>query len=301
MMIPLHKLPLPAAAAVLLAACDSGPADPAASAESAPPARHIPLEGEPNFRDLGGYVTADGRSVRRGTVYRSGKLSKLSDADVARLEELGVRTVVNFLAPNEIEHDGADRVPEGVEQISIPIDPRTGLGDILGDLIHARKTGDFARIPAEVNPDIHRVLVGEAREQYAGLLRLIADPDKRPIVFHCSHGVHRTGTGAAILLSALGVPWDEVRKDYLLSNECRREEVDRRIGELRDLEAENKGLAPGEVDTTNIEAFYVLEGGYIDASLETIREDYGSVDGYLDDGLGLSEDEIESLRSSLLE
>ena len=64
--------------------------------------RHVPLEGQPNFRDLGGYRTADGRTVRWGEVYRSGELSGLSDADEARLEALGVRSVVNFLTPEEI-------------------------------------------------------------------------------------------------------------------------------------------------------------------------------------------------------
>ena len=72
------------------------------------------------------------------------------------------------------------------------------------------KSGDFSAIPAELNPEIHRILIHDGKTQYAALLRLIADPANRPLVFHCSHGVHHTGTGAAILLSALGVSWDSV-------------------------------------------------------------------------------------------
>lgn len=298
----IHYMVVAGALGLGLAACDSS-LEPSGGTDGVEVSsgRHIPLEGEPNFRDLGGFETADGKRVRSGTVYRSGKLSTLSNADVGKLEELGIKTVVNFLSPNEIAHDGADRVPEGVEEISIPIDPKTGLEGILEDLIDARKTGDFSKIPVDVNPEIHRVLVGEAREQYAELFRIISDPEKRPIVFHCSHGVHRTGTAAAVLLSALGVPWDEVRDDYLLSNECRKEQNEKRIDQLCGLAGKNAGIPPEEVDTRNIEAFYILDGSYIDASKETIGEDYGSMDNYLTEGLGLSGEEIEALRSSLLE
>lgn len=287
-----------------LLACDSsvetsGSADTRDAASSI--ARHIPLEGEPNFREFGGFETADGKKVRTGKVYRSGKLSKLTDADVQELEQLGIKTVVNFLSPNEIAHDGADRLPDGVKHISIPIDPRTGLEGILEELIHARKTGDFSKIPPDVNPEIHRVLVGEAREQYAQLIRTVLDEDNLPLVFHCSHGVHRTGTAAAIMLSALGVPWDAVREDYLLSNECRKEQNDKRIGQLRDLAAEHSGVAPQEVDTANIRAFYVLDGSYIDASKETVKKDYGSFDQYLLEGLELTQEEVAALRELMLE
>lgn len=287
------------ASCFLASSCERSSEDGVATGEEL--TRHVELEGEPNFRDLGGYQTVDGKSVRSGVVFRSGKLSKLSDEDVAKVGELGIQSVVNFLAPNEIKHDGADRLPDGVEQISLPIDPKTGLEGMLDDLIHARTTGDFSKIPVSVNPEIHRVLARDARDVYAKLLRTIAEEKQRPIVFHCSHGVHRTGTAAAILLSALGVPWETVREDYLLSNEYRREEIEKRVAQLRDLAAEAEGIPAEQVDTRNIEAFYVLEGDYIDASLEAILEDYGSIDNYIREGLGLSEDEIQALRSALLE
>jgi protein-tyrosine phosphatase len=113
--------------------------------------------------------------------------------------------------------------------------------------------------------------------------------------------VHRTGTAAAILLATLGVPWETVRQDYLLSNEYRKEEIEKRLGQLRQLAAENQGIAPDQVDTTNMEAFYILQGSYIDATRDHIIKDYGSLDQYLHKGLGLSKAEIEHLRTELLE
>jgi protein-tyrosine phosphatase len=167
-------------------------------------------------------------------------------------------------------------------------------------VLEARKTGDFSGIPPELNADIHRILITEAEEEYATLLRAVADPANRPLVFHCSHGVHRTGTAAAILLSVLGVPWETVREDYLLSNHYRAQENDRRLAELTALAAESQGVPPDAVDTTNMEAFYRLQGAYIDASLEEAVRQHGSMEAYARDGLGLTEAEIEALREQLL-
>ncbi len=269
------------------------------SAEEAPE-RHIKLEGEPNFRDLGGYETADGRTVKWREVFRTGELGKLTDADVETLEGLELRTVVNFLLPEEIAQHGEDRLPAGVELVN---DPITGERSAELSLVaqSAISTANFDALPAEINYDIHAILMEDAMVQYARLLRTIADPEARPIAFHCSHGVHRTGTASAILLSALGVPWETVREDYVLTNEVRADTTAASLAKLRDMAAAAQGIAPEAVDMTNVEAFYVLEGAYIDAALETAEAKYGSMDGYIREGLGLSEAEIDALKSALLE
>ena len=74
-----------------------------ATADDDPSERQIQLEGQSNFRDLGGYETEDGRTILRGQLFRSGELSRLTDADVMQLSELEIRTVVNFLTDEEIE------------------------------------------------------------------------------------------------------------------------------------------------------------------------------------------------------
>ena len=174
-------------------------------------------------------------------------------------------------------------------------------GGLTEEVGEARRTGDFSKIPTDLNPEFHRMLTGLAREEYTQLLREAVDPANRPLVFHCSHGIHRTGTAAAILLSALGVPWETVREDYLLSNDYREEEVGHRLSQLRAKAAETLGVPPEEVDTTNMEAFYILESSYIDAALAEMVKEYGSVEGYIRNGLGMSDDEIQRLRAELLE
>lgn len=264
------------------------------------PVRHIALEGEPNFRDLGGYKTADGRTVKWREVFRTGELGKLTDSDVSKLEELGVKTVVNFLLPEEIERHGPDRLPTGVDLIH---DPITGKRSAELSMVaqNAIRSGDFDQLPAEINLEIHAILVDEAKDQYARLLKTLADPDKRPLAFHCSHGVHRTGTATAILLSALGVPWETIREDYLLTNDVRKEVTEETLNKLRAKVAADRGVDPADVDMTNVEAFYLLDAAYIDGALEACETHFGSMDAYIREGLGISEAEISALRASLLE
>ena len=284
-----------AALLVAFAACGT----PEADVEVGEHERHIPLDGQANFRDLGGYVTESGQVVRWGQVYRSGRLPQLSDSDVSRLDSLGIRTVVNFLTPAEVEVEGRDRLPAEVREVSQPITSGAA-GELTAAVNEARRTGDFSKIPEDLNPEIHRILVEEARAEYAALFRELADPANRPLAFHCSHGIHRTGTAAALLLALLGVPWETIREDYLLSNDYRREEIEPRLEQLRKIAAENRGVAPEQVDMTNAEAFYILQGSYIDATYDEIMLRYGTFEDYFRDGLGLSDQEIERLRQELL-
>jgi protein-tyrosine phosphatase len=262
--------------------------------------RHIDLEGQPNFRDIGGYKTTDGKTVKWGEIYRTGILSKLTDSDLKRIDSLQLKTVVNFLTDFEIENKGKDRLPDNVSQQPIPIENDPQIIQSLRDLVEARKTGDFAKVPAEMNFEIHKIITKAARKEYAELYRKILDSKNRPLAFHCSHGVHRTGTAAAILLYALGVPWETIREDYLLSNLYRHAEIEERVKQLTELSAKSQNVPVEEVDNKNIKAFYILDGIYIDGVKEVIENEYGGVNEYLSEGLGLTDDEINKLKRDLL-
>ncbi|MFC4992385.1 tyrosine-protein phosphatase [Rubritalea tangerina] len=281
------------------ASCDKN--HPTTHTATEQPNRHVPLEGQPNFRDLGGYKTSDGKTIVWHKLYRTGSLKELSDADVEKLDDLGIKTVVNFLSDLEVKSEDPDRVPEGTKEIHIPIDPKIGLGEeFMHDLMSARKTGDFSKIPASVNPEIHRALVTDANKEYTRLLNLLAEPSNYPLAFHCSHGVHRTGTASAIILSALGVPWETIQQDYVLSRKLREKQNTKRINELTETYAKSKGIKPEEVDATDIKAFYLLETDYIDGTLEQAVKDYGSMGNYIRNGLGIDEATLTKIKANLL-
>ena len=152
--------------------------------------------------------------------------------------------------------------------------PIEGLGSEVDDLIIARKTGDFSKIPANFNYNIHKVLPETGKDSYAKLFDVLADESNYPIVFHCSHGVHRTGTAAALILSSLGVSWETIREDYMLSNEYRLSESTRRIEQLDGIAQDNPEVADKAINKKNIEAFYLLQPEYIDGTRSHILKEY---------------------------
>ena len=127
--------------------------------------RRIQLRGATNFRDLGSY-TAAGGVVKMGEVYRSGRLAGLTDADVAVLEDRGIRTVVTLLTADDVEEYGPDRLPPGGRLVELPIDSDTAT-ELAARARAALATGDFSSIPPEWNLEIHRLLVVDGREHTA--------------------------------------------------------------------------------------------------------------------------------------
>ena len=87
----------------------------------------------------------------------------------------------------------------------------------------------------------------------------------------------------------------------MLPKNPRKPEIQTRLGQLRQLAARNQIVPPDKVDMTNINAFYILRGSYIDATRDEILKKYGSIDGYLTKGLGLTKHAIQKLRDCLLE
>jgi protein-tyrosine phosphatase len=259
--------------------------------------RRVELAGQDNFRDLGGYETSDGRRVKWRHLYRSGELSALTDDDVDMLARLGIRTVVDLRGESEVAKKGPDRLPPGVSLHSIAIEP----GDLSPILGPAFVSGDFSGVPEDLLLRINREYVRDWRHKLAELLRVAAEPANCPLVFHCTQGKDRAGINAAILLSALGVPWETVLEEYLLSNSQRREQAEAGLGGMRASAARQRGVAPEDVDMTNIRGLFFVDSMYLGAAHDEITREFGSVEAFIRDGIGWSGSELQSLRDALLE
>jgi protein-tyrosine phosphatase len=258
--------------------------------------RQVKLEGQANFRDLGGYSTTDGRRVKWGLIYRAGQLNKLSDADLAKLKELKIRTVVDLRGTAEAESRGKDRLPEGARSVSYPID----VTSLPKEEKESTSTGSSAGRTDFMLQATRSIMINRT-DVYASLIRDLAEPQNRPLVFHCTAGKDRTGVGAAIVLSLLGVPWETVRDDYLLSNYYRRDENEKELKSIREDIAKKQGIPPEQVDMTAFEAMFLVKPEYLDAAHDEVILRYGSMESYLRKGLGISDEMISKLRSELLE
>jgi protein-tyrosine phosphatase len=256
--------------------------------------RHIPLSGQPNFRDLGGYESKDGRRVKWGSVYRSGELSQLSESDIDKLGELGIQTVVDLRSPQEVAMRGQSRTPPGARVMPLPI----ASSEVFTKLIPMFLEGDFSKLPSDLLGRVNRALVRNYAAQYGGLLRALIDRANRPLVFHCTQGKDRAGFGAAMVLSALGVPWNTVVEDYLLSNQFRQKENEKLLAMIREFVGRKN---PQKIELSKIEGLLYVKTASLEAAHAEIRALHGDVESFLIDGLGCRVEELERLRDELLE
>jgi protein-tyrosine phosphatase len=263
---------------------------------SARPGDPIPVPSVPNLRDLGGWATLDGRTVRRGRILRSVDLSRLQDDDVPALADLGLRTLIDLRTPQE-RAAAPDRSVPGIRRV-VDLDV---LGESLGslaahmaevltqpdrapELLHGRRAQDLF-------VETYRDMVSSpgARRAYRGLVLEVLAADG-PVLVHCTTGKDRTGWAAASLLLLLGVDAEQVMAEYLLTN----------AQLLPALEPLFARFAAGGGDPALLRPVLGVQPDYLLAALEEMAGRYGSVEGYFGDGLGIDAAQQGALRDRLL-
>jgi len=173
--------------------------------------------------------------------------------------------------------------------------------DMFAKLIPMFLKGDFSQVPPDLLDKVNRILVREFAEQYAGLFRTLSEPANRPLVFHCTQGKDRAGFGAAMVLSALGVPWETVVEDYLLSNHFRKQENDKMLAMIRSFAANQAGADGEEIAFSRVEGLLYVKEQSLQAAHAEIIERHGSIATFLTEGLGCSTEGLRRLRDDLLE
>ena len=275
---------LPAAKRQFLVLRDGGDASLTLTAE-----RELPLAKGSNFRDLGGYKGAGGKTVRWGKVFRSGALPLLTEADYTLLGGLNIGTIVDL------------RSLEEREVAATQLDDRTGALFISNDYSLKPLMANMGSMKGEyVYTGMEKLLSPQYRSLFK---RLLADDGA--VMYHCSAGQDRTGIASALILSALGVDRETILADYHLSTQLRRPQN------------EMPPLDPADYPTNPIVQYYAAAakkpGGvkaeplysasgksHLAQFFEVIDRDYGGVEGYLAT-LGITPVDIARLRSQYLE
>jgi len=242
------------------------------------PARHVHLEGASNFRDLGGYSTRDGRTLRWRQIFRSNHLGHLTETDIVAVRRLGVRHAFDFRGKQE-RAAAICRVAE-ITVHSLPIEP-TVVAALRARLAISRlDAGDALAIMQESYRNYVRHSSESFRTLFADLLE-----DRAPLVIHCTAGKDRTGFACALVLHALGVPDQVISEDYLLTNRFYRRDP----------------AAGTDLPEDVREAIGSVDPSYLSAGLDAIRADFGDLDGYFKYGLGIGATERAALQARYLE
>ena len=251
------------------------------TAATAHPVRHIELERAFNFRDLGGYPTADGRTTKWQTLYRADGIHRILEADVARLQPLGLRTVIDLRTPDEIEQHG--RFPletYSVEYHHLPV------LDVVWSPDEIQSFGDSPTFLL----DRYREMLVTGEGALGQSLRLLAEIETYPAVFHCAAGKDRTGIVAALVLALVRVPDDVIADDYTLSP--RGHGPHDRVGD-------REHARGTRADEQRAAALMGAEPESILALLEHIRAEHGSIDAYVAT-IGVDADHVAFLRDALV-
>jgi protein-tyrosine phosphatase len=239
--------------------------------------RHLNLQGASNFRDLGGYRTVDGRSVRWRQLFRSNHLGHLTETDVAIVRGLKLRSAFDFRGIEE--RKAAICALEEVEVHSLPIEPT-----VVATLRARLAAGSLsAAVALEIMRESYRDYVRNNTHRFRALFAHLLD-DRAPLVIHCTAGKDRTGFACALMLHTLGVPDDVIAEDYLLTNRFYRRDP----ASASDL--------PDDVR----QAIGCVEASFLAAAHDAIRADYGDLENYLTQGLALGKSERAALHARYL-
>lgn len=265
--------------------------------------RFIDIEGICNARQLGGYIGADGRIVRNGLLLRTAGLDKLTDENAKLLSErYNVRYIVDFRFGYERkcfpdkEIPGAENIPISLYEMDMT-DPKNieltkrvtaaGNNEIL-KLAEYAKTGELSSLYTDI------LLNRQSHKGFSEFFRILLRNTEGAVIFHCSFGKDRTGVAAALVLFALGVNEDIIMQDFLLTNEVYKDKI-------ANLRCELEKMGCDESAVNEAQAIAGVKGEYLTAAFDAVKSEYGSIQDYIKNQLGVSDDEIEKLRDMYLE
>jgi protein-tyrosine phosphatase len=261
--------------------------------------RRLPLDGAINFRDVGGYRTNDGRFVRWGVVYRSDQLSDLTANDYIYLNRLGIRLECDLRTPGERSRQPTHWQGATPEVLNAPILKDSDLSAVIAPMPKGQFLKRLAAAQASSDVPVNGLydrFVVEFVESYARVFHRIAYGTGASVT-HCSAGRDRTGVFNAVLLTALGVPWDVVVDDYLLTDRYRLSDAN---VERTRLEYQKQYDLDEPPPAAAVRAMGALHKSTMERAFATIESTYGSFDGFVRDGLKMTPDDLAVLKARLL-
>jgi protein-tyrosine phosphatase len=255
------------------------------------PASLLPLQGVFNFRDMGGHQTADGRTVKKGLLFRAAELTGLTTEDHLLLNDINFRHVFDYRNLGEAEQKPDPQIGQAVN-IRIPANlaaedaPHLDLEQVFANGLHKQFSNTmlidlYAALPIR-------------NASYKQLMELLSKPEVNlPLVHHCAGGRDRTGVGSMLILLTLGVPYDAVLEDYLLSNVT-----------LEKFHQQMFDMAAKYVSTEDLKALeeaMLLQEIYLKASLDSITREYETFERYLLEEFGIDEALRQQIQDYCLE
>ena len=260
---------------------------------SASEKRHIPLDGTPNFRDLGGYETAEGQTVKWRKIFRSGTLAELSDEDHRLIETLAIRKIYDLRTDDERATYPSRLPSSGLAVVTLAIHGRDVVRGEDFDLEAYLRSLTADEFVKGIKESYHAFVIAHAH-QYRALFDHLDQQNEGAALIHCAAGKDRTGVACALVLHALGVPEETILHDYKLTNQF----LDDDYRTNRKAQLIPEGV---DFDVEVEDALFEARHEYIQAAFDAIYSEFGSLDGYLTGALDVSDHKRQRLREKLLD
>lgn len=266
--------------------------------------RTLRVEGMNNFRDMGGYETSDGTSVKWGMLYRSDHIHNATDKGVEFLKTLDIHTVIDYRSDIEVTKYPNKSIDENVNIYQL--DPSAHAAELSAQFQSSKENEDINLINKIIEQKENGTLVSQAniikkqyqtfargeesKKAFSEMLHIIADPKAPAVVQHCRGGKDRTGFGALLVLGILGVSKEDIVEDYLLTgvNRIERNEVK--------MEGYKKLTDDPEV-LSHLYSFIDTKSEFIETSIDEIVNHYGAIEKYVIAELGVSQEEIKRIKA----
>ena len=263
----------------------------------------IGLVGVRNARELGGYKTREGKTICKGKLLRTGKLAKANPEDLQKLTNIfAMGKVIDFRTSIERNREPDPHI-EQVENLHLNVfgdDDREGL--MLG-FIYAKNNPLEQMMEMEqpleaLHEDHLQVYRGfvtrdTALQAYRGFFQAALNQKEGALSWHCQAGKDRAGVGSALMLLALGVDWDTIVHDYMLTNDYYKDVIEGFVEYV-------KGLTPRDEIWQTARAMAGVNPAWMRAVENEILQKYGSDEAFLREGLRLSSSDLQELRNRYL-
>lgn len=251
-----------------------------------------------NFRDLGGYETEDGKSVKWGIFYRCASLGVVNEEDKLYLENMGIKTIFDFRSESEVdaENDIDLNNCKYINESGIK-DMDNGVGgnenfDMFSMIKELMKNQERIRGIEDFLMSGYESMVTK-NDAFKILFATLKDDDRLPLVFHCTAGKDRTGVAGALVLLALGVSEEKVIEDYCLSNMYREATNEIQLNKIR-------SFVNNEEIIESIKGLFMVRKEYILITLKKIKSEFGTFENYFINGLSVTKSELETFKSKYL-
>lgn len=266
--------------------------------------RHIDFDGMNNVRDMGGMTGADGRPIKNGLLFRSDHLHNATARDMQKLKDVGVRYVLDLRNIEEYKEQPDVRA-EGITNIPLPLNPERTAGiakdkksreELRTEAIEKASKDPFVFLKEMTEYYVAYATVPYTFHQMHEFFSFLIHADGG-VLWHCAGGKDRTGILAVLLCHVLGVSQADIEEDYLATNRYKQKEADEETAEIQKTLPSD---CPPEVAVSMTKYTWLAHMEYLNRFYEIVRENHGSVQGFLREAVGLTEEEAKALREKYL-